>query len=82
MIANTPHVIVLQTIPGVVVPVYVAVISNILVVVRGIVAEVEQLVAGSTRVVLVHRYTVGMVVLVHIHIVMYARADIQSLAPE
>ena len=54
---------------------YVAVISNIVVAVRDIVAEVERHVEESTRVVLVLRYIVGTAVLVRILTVILVRVD-------
>ena len=76
---NIPNVIALLIMFGAVALVYAIVHSNIVVAVLGIVRGVEHLVAESIRVVTVPHITVGMAVLVHMFIVMYARVGIVSL---
>ena len=79
---NIPNVIALLIMFGAVALVYAIVHSNIVVAVRDIVRGVVCHVETSIRVVTVPHITVGMEVLVHMFIVMYAQVGIVSLNQE
>ena len=79
---SIPNAIALRIMCGVEVLVYAIVHSNIVVAVLDIVRGVEHLVAESIRVATVPHITVGMEVLVHMFIVMYAQVGIVSLNQE
>ena len=81
VMVNILHVLAQQIILGVAVRVFVIVLLNMLVQVRGIVREVGPHAAENIRVVAVPHITVGTVALVRIRIVMCVRVGIKNLIP-